>query len=902
MALEAGTRLGPYDILSPLGAGGMGEVYLAFDSKLDRNVAIKVLPETMTRDKERVARFEREAKLLASLNHPNIAAIHGFDDSEGIRFLIMEYVEGETLSQRLDGGPFPVEDALDVAKQMAEALEAAHEKGVIHRDLKPGNVMVRPDGTVKVLDFGLAKAMAEESSGPVAADAPTITVNHTRPGVILGTAAYMSPEQARGKPLDKRTDIWSLGCVLYECLTGKRAFDGGTATDVMSQIITSEPDFTLLPDKVPVSAERLLRRCFDKDSKKRLRDAGEIRVLIDEYQVAPSSEKADVFSRQTHRKRYPTAPCAWAVVALLGIALTYSQWGLDSRTLPRRVSRWSIALPQKSRVDTMGYGGKYEYSKLLAVSPDGLHVAFTVRDEWGYVDLRVRDVDKYSSRPLPGTTNARAPFFSPDGHWVGFLADRIIKRVALGGGSPQDVCEVDSASFDASWAADGETIVYATDEGLWRVAASGGVADRLTAPQVDDGEVGHHLPRITPDGRHVLFSVSTTPVEDLALLSLDTLKWKTVVRDASQGQLFPPDRLVFARTGELMGVRFDVETGEMLGTPVSLLESVHTTPGLGGVVVTHFDVSDTGTLAYLPQSNEAVVDQLLWVGQDGEETVITSGPGTWVHPRLSPDGHRVSFDVHSLEGMRDIHLYDLERCQRRQFTRGGSSWESVWRPDGDYISYMSGHPSAGWSIWWARTDYSTDSAEVLHPSSHAIPMSWTPDGQSLLYYELAEGGIWTLSPNGDSEAKLLLKGLSNERFPTLSWDGKWIAYVADESDRREVFVQSFPGLGPKHRISNNGGGEPVWSRDGSRLFFREGNQMLSAQVEYEPSFRASTPVVLFSGEYDAAPLGHQHYDISLDGKKFLMIKHGQPSGPSELRVVQNWFEELEMKLATQGNR
>ena len=902
VTLEAGTKLGPYEIVAPLGAGGMGEVYLASDTNLDRKVAIKVLPETLTQEKERVVRFEREARLLASLNHANIAAIHGFDDSGGTRFLVMEYVEGEPLSQRLKSGPLPTEESLDVARQIAEALEAAHERGIVHRDLKPANVMIRPDGTVKVLDFGLAKAVSEGSPSS-GAHATTISVDRTNPGVVLGTPPYMSPEQARGKPLDKRTDIWSLGCVLFECLTGNRAFDAGTTTDVLSQIIASDPDFAILPATAPPTTERLLRRCLDKDAKRRLRDAGEVRVFVEEYQSSPSLEQAEATPGNNRRKPVSTAPLAWAVVAVLGLVLAFSQWRIGSPPDSGigRVSRWSIPLPDDSRLGTAGYGGQYEYSTLLAISHDGLRFVYAVRNESGQVNLHVREADSFESQVLLGTTNARAPFFSPDGRWVGFLANRNLMKVSLDGGAPQRICEVKSASFDASWTADGNSIVYATDAGLWRVAASGGIAECLTSPQTEDGEVGHHFPQITPDGRHVLFTVSTTPDEYLAVLSLDSLKWKSVVPDASQGRMVPPDRLVFARAGELMGVRLDVSKGEILGSPESLLEGVHTTPGLGGVVVTHFDVSDTGTLVHLPQNDEAVVDQLVWVGEDGQESIITSGPGTWVHPRLSPDGKWASFDIHSPEGMRDIYLYDLERRQRRQFTHSGSTWESVWRPDGDFIAYMSGHPSAGWSIWWARTDFDAESTEVLTPSSHAIPMSWTPDGQSLLYYERAEGGIWALTPNDDSRGKLLLSGSSNERFPALSWDGEWIAYVADESGRREVFVQPFPSFGPKHRISINGGGEPVWARDGKRLYFREGRQMFSVDVKYEPTFTTSDPKVLFSGDYDSAPIGHQHYDISPDGTQFLMIRHGQPSGPNEVRVTQNWIEEFKARVEPEAS-
>lgn len=564
---------------------------------------------------------------------------------------------------------------------------------------------------------------------------------------------------------------------------------------------------------------------------------------------------------------------------------------------PAAVSRWSIALPRDSRLGLPGPGGRFDYSRLVAISVDGSHIAYTVQDELGQVKIYLREMDAIASRPVPGTANARAPFFSPDGRWLGFLADEMVQKVALTGGAPQKICHVgELVSFDASWAPDGETIVFATDDGLWRVSASGGSPEQLTKPDSERGEVGHHSPRVTSDGRGVLFTVSVTPETHLALLSLETRTWKIILRDASHGSPLGDDRIVFARSGELLVAPYDAEEQRVVGPAVSVMQGVHTSPGLGGVVLTHFDLSDTGTLAYVPGTTREALDRLLWVDHEGKETAITGGAGTWVHPRLSPDGQRISLDIHAPDGMRDVYIYELTRGQLNRLTETGITWESEWRPDGKRIATLSGAPAGRWSLFWVRTDFSGP-AELLFHSSHVVPATWFPDGRSLLFHEVFEGGIWKISPEGDREAELVIRTSADERFPALSPDGKWIAYVADEG-RREVFVQSFPDLGPRHKISIDGGGEPVWSPDGRQLFFREGGRMLAVDIEYAPAFSASRPRVLFTGEYDAAPVsGHQHYDISLDGKKFLMIKHGEPAGPGEVRVVLNWSEELKAFVA-----
>jgi serine/threonine-protein kinase len=900
MALESGLRIGPYQITTPLGAGGMGEVYRATDTKLRREVAIKVLPDDFARDGDRLSRFQREAHLLAALNHPNIASIYGLEESDDHRCLVLELVEGKTLAEKVAEGPLPMDEILQVARQMASALEAAHEKGIIHRDLKPANVMVTPDGTVKVLDFGLAKVEPGADGDPHADDlslSPTMSLQATRDGAILGTAPYMSPEQARGRPVDKRTDIWSLGCVVFECLTGRRAFAGETTTDVLAQIVTYQPDLDSLPAGRPPFLLRLLRCCLVKDPRRRLRDAGEVRIAVEEFESGSGSDDSTVpFPAQPHTDR--TQPILlWALIVLVAAALAWSLFGREPAAVdvPAMTARWSIPLPPDTRLGLPGPGGRFDYSKLVAISADGRRIAYTVQDRERNVEVYVRRIDAVPPRQVAGATNGRGLFFSPDGEWLGFLAANTIQKVALSGGAPQKICEIGRVvSFSASWSPDGTTIVFATDDGLWQVAAEGGEPRQLTEPDTGKEEVGHHAPWFLPDGTRVLFTVSVTPETHLALLSLETGAWEIIARDAAQGILLEQDRLVFARAGEILAASFNPGAARVVGPAATVLQGVHTSPGLAGVVLTHYDVSRTGTLTFIPATSTQEEDQLLWVDHAGSETFITSGPGTWVHQRLSPDGRRISLDIHSPEGMRDVHIYDLERGLDRHLTNNGISWESAWRPDGEQIAVMSGAPAGRWSLFLAATDFS-GSPELILQADYAVPAQWLADGETLLYTDLG-GGVWKLPLAGAMDERIperILGSVGRERHAMLSPDEQWMAYTADEGGRRQVFVQSFPDPGPKHQISIDGGGEPDWSPDGRHLYFREGDRMLAAEISYGP-FTVGRPRILFTGNYDAAPLtGHQHYDLSRDGKRFLMIRHGEPDGLSELQVVMNWVHDLD---------
>jgi serine/threonine-protein kinase len=901
MTLEAGRQLLQYRLVETIGQGGMGIVWKALDTALDREVAIKVLPDDFATDPDRLARFEREAKLLATLNHPNIAAVYGLheveDPSGPVRFIAMELVEGETLADRLARSAMTVEDTAEIGKQIAEALEAAHDRGIVHRDLKPANVKVRTDGTVKVLDFGLARAVSGDPTSGSDPESPTVTAG-TRPGVILGTVPYMSPEQARGKPIDRRTDIWSLGCVLYECLTARRAFDGESTTDVLASIVTRPPDFDALPAATPRFLARLLRRCLDKDSRRRLRDAGELRVAIEAFQAGSDLEIRDAAAAPTRRGSMLRSVLPWGLVVVLAVWLATVLLGGTDRpgVATAGVSKWVVPLPAGSRVALPSPGGGFDYSRTVAVSRDGSQIAFTVSDADDRTALYVKGGSR-APRRIPETDNARGPFFSPDGDWVGFYDndDNAVHKVALAGGSPQKLCTLDKTlSFDASWAPDGATIVFATDDGLWRVSADGGAIEPLTEPAVERGEVGHHFPRFTADGRGVLFTVSATPETHVALLDLGTGTWDTVIPNVASAVPVGPDRVVVARSGELLAAPYDPVGHRVVGSMVPVLQGLQTTPGLAGVVLTQFDVSDTGVLAYAPAPAAERPDRLLWVDMQGDEELIAEGPGTWVHPRLSPDGTRISLDIHSSDGMRDLYIYELERKQLRQLTRTGMTWESEWRPDGRRIALLSGAPAGQWSLFWIPTDFSAP-AELLHRSSHAIPGSWLPDGRTLLFSEWVEGGIWRIEPEGDRVPGLVLQTEAREGWPRLSPDGAWITFVETESGRREVFVQSFPEAGARHQVSVDGGREPVWSRDGRRLFFRNDDGMYAVDVRCDTGIRFDAPRLLFRGEYDTADVGHQHYDVARDSDRFLMIRHGEPEGPFEVHVVLNWLEELKSR-------
>jgi serine/threonine-protein kinase len=752
--------------------------------------------------------------------------------------------------------------------------------------------MIRSDGAVKVLDFGLARMARAIGGAERDTTAPAALENSTVPGRVMGTAPYMSPEQTRGNPLDKRTDIWALGCILYECLSGRRPFDGQTTTDVLARIVSSEPDYDVLPDETPADVVHVLRRCLEKDPRRRLRDAGEVRVTVEDLPSPSRSGPGGSSAIARPPQRATWFP--WMLVTVLAIVVAYGVFVRPRAPANDAApsSEWEIPLAAGEGINLPNLGGNFDYSRLVTISRDGARVAFSVSDSLQQGQIYFRDLGAAGTHAVAGTRNARAPFFSPDGAWVGFLtANRTIEKVALAGGSPQAVCDIGQViHFDASWSPDGHSIVFATDDGLWRVDAAGGAPEKLTTPDPQRDEVGHHSPRVTPDGQYVLFTVSVRTETSVAVLSLATGTWKVVVRNAALGAPLGDDRLAFARGGELFIVPYDTDKHATEGSAVSVQQDVLTSPGLGGVVLTHFDVSDSGTLVFVPSVGVETVDRLMWVDRSGRETPIAEGRGTWVHPRLSPDAGRISLDIHTRDGMRDVYVYELDRGQLNRLTQTGATWESEWNPDGRRLAVMSGAPAGQWSLHAVDTDFSSP-PDLLSRSSQAIPACWTPDGADVIYTEWVEGGIWRVPGTAGGQPVLIVGSPRREVFPRLSPDGRWMAYVAEESGRLEIFVQSYPEVGARHKVSIDGGGEPVWSHDGRELFFRRGQGVYVVDVTGGTGgFSSGRPRLLFSGNYDTAPVGHQHYDVSRDGRRFLMIRHGESLGPAEVRVVLNWAQ------------
>jgi len=891
MSLGTGAQLGPYQVLAPLGAGGMGEVYRARDSRLDRDVAIKVLPESMARDPERVARFQREAKVLASLNHPHIAAIYGFEEANAVRFLVLELVEGETLADRLQIGPLLVDEALSVCKQIAEAVETAHEQGVIHRDLKPANVKITPDGKVKVLDFGLAKALAaDDRSQTSIANSPTITVDFTRPGVILGTAAYMSPEQARGKPVDKRSDIWSFGCLLYECLSGHRPFQGDTATDLIAKILERDPDWGTLPPNTPATVQLLLRRCLVKDRNRRLRDIGDARIELENAIADPTSSSLRLATtaadeagrgrraRHTWRIALPWLVALVAIMGLVGsILMPKDRAGQHERPLAR------LTIPVSSLPTRWGH---------LAISPDGRYVVYRADATEGANRLRLRPMDEFGERTLGGSEGGFAPFISPDGSEVGFFTDRDMRIVPASGGSSQWVCEAYGYTSGA-WGLDG-TIIYSTGRsgentlpGLSRVRATGGASEVLTTVEPAKNERAHVMPEFLPDGKHILFTVETDTARRIAILSLETLQYHVLLDDASQPHYAPTGHLVFYNYNSLkvFAVPFDPTTLRVTDRRVQVL----------GDLTREAVVSKNGTLAYMPVRDEAG-NAAVWVDRQGQVTTLFDQPGSWVEPRLSPDGTRLILRQTQSPNC-FLWLFDLGRSTLTRLTFEGDSHAPVWSGDGRYVLFGM-ERDAMRSLYRMPIDGSAPPERIWKGEGPQYPGRGPADGALVPFEEEnAQNNvdIWVLTLQGEPKAEPFLQTPFRDDSASFSPDGKWIAYTSNESGRDEVYVRPYPGPGGKNPVSTDGGGGPLWSKDGKELFYARGDAMMAVEVNTDPAFSASTPHKLFEGKFAWERI--LNYDVAPDGKRFVLIKPQGGGGASqELRVVLNWFEELKAKV------
>ena len=895
MPLSPGTRLGHYDVTSLLGEGGMGQVWQATDTQLNRQVALKILPDAFAADPDRLARFKREAQILASLNHPNIAAIYGIEEAEGTRALVLELVEGPTLADRIAKGPIPLDEALPIAKQIAEALEAAHEARVIHRDLKPANIKVREDGTVKVLDFGLAKAL-DPNPDADPSQSPTLTAAATQMGVIMGTAAYMSPEQAAGQPTDKRGDIWSFGVVLFEMLTAQRLFTGKTVSHVLAKVLDRDVDFAALPTTTPEPCRRLLRRCLEREPKRRLRDVGEAVIHLEEATtvspndlVAPSDPIA-VRPLQVWQRPVPALAVALLLVAIAGIAVWSVTWPpAGSR------ARFVVVTPPDGPLNTASP------SPDVVISPDGARIVYlsgtgTTRQ------LYVRPVDQLAATPLRGTDGGgQSPFFSPDGESVGFrFGNSILKRVSILGGPAVTIADVGSALRGASWGPD-DSIVFATvtSKGLLRVPAVGGEPEVLTTVDPEQGETDHWWPEVLPNGKGVLFTAwsGSDAGSRIAVVSTETGQVTYLLPGGSNPRYSPTGHLVYGVGGTLRAVGFDAERLALTSdNPVPVVENVSTK--VTGAA--NFSVADNGSLVYVSGGGGAAGPQrsLVWVDREGSETPLDSPLLGYRRPRVSPDGTRVAVDV-AAGGSVSIWIHDLLRGTEAILTTDPAIDRApLWTPDGERVLFYSDRDGGG--LFSKLVDTPGEAELVMTGRQGTVfiePGAWSADGRTLVFWDAGAAlpDIGLLSMEGDPASELLLATESVENGPSISRAGNWIAYASTETGQREVYVQRFPGLGDKLPISTDGGQQPVWSPDGSELFYRGPRGMMAVPVDTEPMFRAGDPEVLFEQQYYYFR-GDRTYDVAPDGR-FLMIKAGATtddgSAPTaQITVVLNWFEEL----------
>ena len=850
-----------------------GEVYRARDEKLKRDVALKVLPEAFASDAERMARFEREAQLLASLNHPNIGAIYGLEEAESLRFLVLELIPGDTLAERLRRGPIPFAEALELAGQIADALAAAHDAGIIHRDLKPANIKITPDGQIKVLDFGLAKALADDPADAELSDSPTLSAHATKIGVILGTAAYMSPEQARGKPVDKRTDIFSFGIVLYEMLTGRQLFKGEDAADTMASVIRSDPDFRGLPAELPPRVREVLGRCLEKDPKKRRRDIGDIRAELE----APSGHVAAETPSRRGRSWIPVA----AAVAL-SLATGVVGWHLKP-DVPRLLRRFEIVLPEGSV-----FRGTTRH--LVAMSPRGTHLVYAADDQ-----LYVRALDQVDAVPIRGTEGGRAPFFSPDGESIGFWASGYLKKVALTGGAPANLCET-NIPVGASWAADG-TIVYVSS-GVWQVSANGGVPEKL----IDESGMIHLSPQKLPGENSLLMTVNeyarnwddSTIVVD----QLDTGERKTLMQGGSDARYVPTGHLVYAVGSTLFAVPFDLGKLQVTGGPVPVVEGVKRSTGNTGVA--QFTFSEDGTLAFV-SGTERLDRGLLWIDRSGQTSPLTDNKGVFSTPRLSPDGKHLAVTV-AEGGGTDVWVLDIERDTFTQLTTDGASAFPDWSPDGEWLVLSSG-TSAGSDLFRMRADFSAPPELLLEREGPEMHMRWMPDGSGLVFQESfgAAADLWVLDLEGDSEARLFLQTPVNEAQPDFSPDGRFIVYHSSVSGgTSQIFVQTFTGPGGRQQISPDGGRSPRWSPTGREIFYLHAGlqAIMAVDVRTEPELEFGPPRLLFEW-----PIGlglSRHWDVTPDGQRFVVLGTSDTTDETRPRItfVLNWFDELERLVPT----
>ena len=899
MPLTPGTTLGPYAVTAKIGEGGMGEVYRARDTKLDRDVALKVLPQAFTDDPDRLARFEREAKVLASLNHPNIGHIYGLEEAEGQKALVLELVEGPTLADRIAQGPIPVDEALPIAKQIAEALEAAHEQGVIHRDLKPANVKVRPDGMVKVLDFGLAKAFEPEGGSVSASMSPTIslTAAATQMGMVIGTAAYMAPEQAKGLTVDKRADIWAYGAVLFEMLTGKKLFEATDVSEMLASVLIKDPDISSIGSHVPDHIRSVVRQCLVKDPKERLRDIGDVRLAMrGVFETISAPSDPGVVSTLAVWQR--PIPVGLTVTLVTGLAV----WSLTRPAPPPAglVSRFLIPLTADQTFSFLG-------RRSAAISPDGSQIVYVAdRSLW------LRPVDQLQATVVPGTEGeARGPFFSADGQSIGFWASGQLKKVAVSGGVPVTLTDGMANPSGASWGAD-DMILYGQPEGIMQVPGASGTPELLIP--ADENEV-FHGPQMLPGGEWVLMTVlagqASWDEAQIVAQSVTTGERTVLIEGGRDGRYLSTGHLVYGLNGVLFAVLFDVDSREVTGGPVPLVEGVRAAIGTGSAAggASQFSVSASGSLVYRPGSEGGDFLTLVWVDRDGNGERVPAPPRGYDHPRVSPDGTRVAVDITDGDNT-DVWIWDLERETLTQFTFDeGVDNYPLWTLDSERVVFQSRRDGGG--LFWKAAD-GTGQVEQLKDGA-ARPGGWTADGR-LVFDQAGEGNrdIGMLTMEGERTVEMLLDIEANEVNPTLSPDGRWLAYASTETGQTLIYVKPFPNISDDPwRVSPEFGINPLWSPDGRELFYRTNSEvgLRVVQTETEPTFSSRTPELLFRlGAYEVAGGFSRHFDIAPDGDRFIMMASGTADQTSDdepfngLIFVENWFQELTERVPIRVSR
>jgi eukaryotic-like serine/threonine-protein kinase len=882
MTLEAGARLGPYEILAPIGAGGMGEVYKARDTRLGRDVAVKVLPQHMSASPELRQRLDREAKTISQLSHPHICMLHDVGHQDGVDYLVMEYLEGETLADRLGKGALPIDQALRIAVEIAGALDTAHRSGIVHRDLKPGNVMLTKSG-VKLLDFGLAKLQAAPSPVSSVTSLPT-ALQESQPlttrGTILGTFQYMSPEQLEGREADARSDLFAFGCVLYEMLTGQKAFSGKSQASLIGSIMHSEPpSITSVQPMVSPALDRVVRGCLAKEPEHRWNTAHDVMLQLQWIAEGGSlaGVPAPVAARRKNREKLAWSAAGLAVLAAAGLGFGF----VKRAPKPPRTVRFEVNTPEEiTSIDTP------------RISPDGRTLAFNATDAAGKTRIWIRPMNALAAQPLAGTEGATRPFWSPDSRFLGFVAEGKLKKIDVSGGPPQKICDAPSGS-DGTWSPQGVILFDGTaSDPINRVSAAGGTAVAAIKADPSRKETGVAWPEFLPDGRHFLYMASGQKAEDnvYRIASLDSKENKAVASAQTLVTFAPPGYLLFVRDKTLVAQPFDANAGKTTGEPIPLAEHI----GTNSVGLARFSVSRDGTLAY--RTGESG-DRMVWFDRSGKEQETVGDPGEYHNPTLSPGGgDRLAFDLADPRtGKTDIWIRDLARGVSSRFTFGkGDAYCPVWSPDGKRIAFSCDRDGST-NIYEKTSDGQGEEKLLLKSDETKIVCDWSRDGKYIAFMSQGKDtswDIWTLPTSEGAKPTVFVRTQFTELLPSFSPDGRFLAYMSNESGRQEVYVQSFPGPGGKWQVSTAGGVDPHWRADVKEMYYRAPDQKIMAvEVRADGGFQAGVPKALFTGRFESG-IARNKYLSSLDGQRFLTVSPLGRESMTPTTVVLNWWADL----------